>query len=118
MARAGVLLALAEAADAVARAARAVAKEEEATTASADELFPIAKVALEARGFELKPVARAAESGELRSVKIGRSRYTKTSWILAWAEGLPVAPVSTSTSEPVDEIAEAARKRAARRAAS
>lgn len=109
------LRALADAADAVARAARAIAAEgEQLSTAPADDLILIVPAVLEDRGFEFKPIARAVESGELRSVKIGRPRYTKMSWVLAWAERLPAAV--GSASESTDDLADAVRGRALRRA--
>jgi hypothetical protein len=81
-----------------------------AAAAPADELIPVTATALEPLQLEYRPVVALAQSGTLRTVWIGRRRYTKRSWLLALADELPAA---TQTA-PDDDLAIAAAKRAAR----
>ncbi len=78
----------------------------------ADELVQIAREPLAKHGLELKPIQRFINAGTLKVVEVGRRRFTKLSYLLALVDQLP-APKS---AEPEDDIAAAARKRAARRA--
>lgn len=107
------LNAIADAADALARLARAAADDDAAAPeVVTDDLILIAHAPLEARGFELKPIVRAVESGALRTVRLGRRRYTRATWLAELADKLTAAtPIAQ-----VDDLAEAARRRAARKA--
>jgi hypothetical protein len=78
-----------------------------------DALIPISAAGLRPYGLELRPIVRLAEEGRLRSVAIGRRRYTTLRHLLALVDVLPAAV----PAEPTDDVALAARKRAARRAA-
>jgi hypothetical protein len=89
--------------------------EERATVATPpiDDLVPLTLKAVEARGLELRPLVRLAEAGTLKTVRIGRRRYTRASWLAGLADALPPA----ADVEPADELTAAARRRAARRVA-
>jgi hypothetical protein len=76
----------------------------------ADDLIPVSPDALEPLGLEYRPVVALAQSGTLRTVWIGRRRFTKRSWLVALADALP----SATDTAPGDELALAAAKRAAR----
>lgn len=65
----------------------AVATRAQAPTS--DDLIPLTAEGLAAHRFEHKPVLRLAESGQLRTVRIGRRRYTRPSWLAEVAAGLP-----------------------------
>lgn len=66
-----------------------------------DALVPINGEALAALGLELRPVARLADSGELRTLRIGRRRYTRQSWLVALADKLAsAAPAPTPQCVP------------------
>ena len=54
-----------------------------------DELIPLTVEGLAARQLEHRPIMRLADSGKLRTVRIGRRRYTRPSWLAAVAEVLP-----------------------------
>jgi hypothetical protein len=79
-----------------------------------DELIALERAALERHGFEHAPVVRLAEEGTLRSVKIGRKRYTTRAWLVELAASLPPA---RSAERGDDEVTAAARRKAARKAA-
>jgi hypothetical protein len=80
----------------VALAAAIVAVVDALSSASthdtADELIPLTVAGLAARNMEHRPILRLAESGALRTVRIGRKRYTRPSWVAVAAETL-AAPV-------------------------
>jgi hypothetical protein len=75
-----------------------------------DDLIPVSPDALEPLGLEYRPVVALAQSGTLRTVWIGRRRFTKRSWLVALADALP----SATDAAPDDELAIAAAKRAKR----
>jgi hypothetical protein len=80
---------------------------------SADELVPITREALGPLALEYAPILALAQAGTLKTVWIGRRRYTKRSWLVALADTLP--PATGDDARPVDDLAVAARKRANRR---
>jgi hypothetical protein len=63
-----------------------------------DDLVPLTHEALAERQLEHRAVVRLAESGELRTVKIGRRRYTRASWLADLAGKLAA---SAPTCRPV-----------------
>ena len=81
------------------------------TSEPADALVAVAAEPLAALGLEYGPVLRLAQSGELRSVWIGRRRFTKRSWLVALADTLPAA---TSTPDEPDDLRAAVAKAARR----
>ena len=80
----------------------------------ADELIGLTPEALERAGFEHAPIVKLAEAGTLRTIRIGRKRYTTRAWLVALAEKLPPA---RAADEHEDEVTAAARRRATRRSA-
>jgi hypothetical protein len=56
-----------------------------------DTLVAIAAEPLAVYGLELKPVLRLADDGALKTVAIGRRRFTKLSYLLALVDTLPAA---------------------------
>lgn len=76
-----------------------------------DELVAVAPKPLAALGLEYRPTLALAQAGTLRTVWIGRRRFTRRSWLAALAEALPPA----CSAQPEDDLAEAARRRASRR---
>ena len=56
-----------------------------------DALIPITSEALTPLQFEHRAVVRLVETGQLRTVQIGRRRYTKASWLAEMAEKLPIS---------------------------
>jgi len=68
-----------------------------------DELIPVTVEALAEHGFEHRAVLRFAETGKLRTVRIGRRRYTRMSWLAELAERLPAIkpPPPSPPSDPV-----------------
>lgn len=77
---------------------------------SVDALVPIAAEPLAGLGLEYRPTLALAQAGTLKTVWIGRRRFTKQSWLVALADALPLA----TDAAPEDELAQAAAKRAAR----
>lgn len=94
----------------------AIQVAEPTVTPVPDELIPLNLEALDPRGIELRPAIRAAERGELRTVHVGRRRLTTMRWLYEWATSLPV-DAADAAPEAVDDLARAARRRAARRSA-
>ena len=86
------------------------ALDERAPREAGDELIPVAPDALEPLALEYRAVVALAKEGALRTVWVGRRRYTKRSWLLALADTLPAA----MDTAPDDELAMAAAKRAVR----
>lgn len=82
------------------------------TSAPVDELVPVTADALEPLGLEYAPILAHAQSGVLRTVWIGRRRFTRRSWLLGLAKALPPA----TAEQPDDDIGNAVRKRARRAA--
>jgi hypothetical protein len=78
----------------------------------ADALIPLSAGGLKPYSLELKPIVRLADDGKLKTVTIGRKRFTTLRHLLALVDAAPVVQVDA----PADDIAAAARKRAARRA--
>ena len=76
-----------------------------------DELVPITAEALTPLQFEHRAVVRLAEAGQLRTVRIGRRRYTRASWLAELADKLPIAAshAGTVAPAPVDELMMALR---------
>jgi len=93
------------AADAIADAVEASPRD------PADALIPVSAKGLAPYGVELKPVVRLADDGTLRTVTIGRRRFTTLRHLLALVDVLPPA----KATDAGDDLAEAAKKRAARR---
>jgi hypothetical protein len=70
-----------------------------------DELVPITPEALAPRHLEHRSVVRLAEKGELRTIRIGRRRYTRASWLAELADKLPV-----DLSRPVERTRAMSKK--------
>ncbi|HEY1695816.1 MAG TPA: hypothetical protein VGG39_26795 [Polyangiaceae bacterium] len=94
------------AADAVADALEASPRD------PVDALIPLSAAGLRPYGVELKPAVRLADEGTLRTVEIGRRRFTTLRHLLALVDLLPPA----KAPEAEDDVAAAARKRARRSA--
>lgn len=77
-----------------------------------DVPIPIEAEALARYGLEERPVRRLAEIGRLQYRTIGRRRVTTLKWLLEAIYALPAR--SVPVAEPIDDLAVAARKRAAR----
>jgi hypothetical protein len=77
-----------------------------------DALIAFTPAGLKAHGIEFKPAAKFAAEGLLKTVWIGRRRFTSVARLLALVDVLPTA----SAAEQIDELAEAVAKRAAKRA--
>jgi hypothetical protein len=78
---------------------------------SVDEIVPVTREAIEAAGLDYAPTVRAAQTGELRTVRQGRRRLTTRVWLLAYVTALPPASARVDAD---DDVAAAARKRALR----
>jgi hypothetical protein len=50
---------------------------------SGDRLIAIDAAALAVEGFEYRPIARLIAAGQLQTLRIGRRRYTRRSWLHA-----------------------------------
>ncbi|HEY4013759.1 MAG TPA: hypothetical protein VGM06_10495 [Polyangiaceae bacterium] len=85
----------------------------QASATPVDELVAIERKALKPIGLEYAPVLALAQAGTLRTVWIGRRRFTRRSWLVALADILPAAV----DAEPTDDIGLAAAKRAVRKGA-
>ncbi len=96
----------------IALARAIVALIDGASLSATDELVPLTPEALAALGLEHRPVVRLVERGELASIKIGRRRYTRRSWLAQLAEKTPIVP--SRPAVPKDDLLDAVRKRAAR----
>jgi hypothetical protein len=107
MGRAAALRAQADALEAQAAALRA--------EADAIGEAPVADDLVRVRDLEIEARAKAdlVRTGTLRTVMLGRERWTRRSWLLAAVDALPVA----RHVEAVDDLAAAAAKRAKRRVA-
>jgi hypothetical protein len=115
--RAATLKAIADFADAAARLARAAAEEDQHEKAvPADALVPLRDLP-----FDVEARRRLVREGKLKTVRIGRSLFTSRAAVAALATELPPAtmpgPKPRAALAPVDDVAEAARRRAARKAA-
>ena len=84
----------------------------EGASALGDGLVPVTAEGLAAEGLEYRPIVALAQAGTLRTVWIGRKRYTRKSWLVALADKLPPATAEV----PDDDVANAARRRARRAA--
>jgi hypothetical protein len=80
-----------------------------------DELLPVTREALAPLSLEYRPILELAQAGTLRTVWIGRRRYTKRSWLVDLADALPSA-ADAPAEQPVDELKAAVRKMAEREA--
>jgi len=67
-----------------------------------DELVPLTREALAARKLEYRPVLRLADAGVLRTVKIGRRRYARASWLAALTERLPAVAMRKAQATAYD----------------
>lgn len=76
----------------------------------ADALIHLSAAGLRPYGIELKPAVRLADEGTLRTVEIGRRRFTTLRHLLALVDLLPPA----KAPEAEDDVTAAARKRARR----
>jgi hypothetical protein len=89
---------------------------ERSTSQPTDELVPLRELP-----FDVEARRRLVREGKLKTVRIGRSLFTSRAAVAALATELPPAtmpgPKPRAALAPVDDVAEAARRRAARKAA-
>jgi hypothetical protein len=87
---------------------------EQAPATSVDGIVPVTREAMATEGLDYASILDAAKSGALRTVWQGRRRLTTRAWLCAYVMALPPAVAAV---DPTDDLAMAARKRAARNAA-
>jgi len=78
----------------------------------ADELVAIERESLRKLDLEYAPILGACQAGTLKSIWLGRRRYTKRSWLVALADTLP--PATDVEQPPADDLTLAFRRRAER----